>query len=165
MGFWGHSQGHTHNTTCSCVQKHTRMPDTGSQAGIKGSSAHTLTSIHPGTRGCTVRGTPGAFFQRKPRAMVTQTDTNIHTPSYRHRGTKMANNHTFSYTMAVTLRATHLQEQGGKNKGTDRHIPSRTTRDRHTEEHTRAGVAPPQVHSPHHPHPGGLTLEHLGTRP
>lgn len=44
--------------------------------------------------------------------------------------------------MAVILRATHIQERGGKNKGTDRQIPSRTTRDRHdrhTEEHTRQG--------------------------
>lgn len=159
MGSWGHSQGHTHNTTCSCVQKHTRMPDTGSQADTKVSSTHTLTNIqaHADVQseahlGHSSRGNPGPWSHK-------------HTHTFRHRGTKMANNHTFSYTMAVILRATHIQERGGKNKGTDRHIPSRTTRDRHTEEHTRAGVAPPQVHSPHHPHPDGLTLEHLGTRP
>lgn len=39
-------------------------------------------------------GTPGAFFQRKLRAMDTQTDTNIHMPSYRHTGTKCKHNHT-----------------------------------------------------------------------
>lgn len=96
MGSWGHSQGHTHNTTCSCVQKHkdARHRVTGRYQGIK----HTHADKHPGTRGYTVRGTPGAFFQRKPRAMVTQTDTNIHTPSYRHRGTKMANTITHSVT-------------------------------------------------------------------
>lgn len=75
--------------------------------GITHAHTHTLTDAHPGTCGYTVTGTSGAFFQRKPRAMDTQTDTDILIPAYRKPKCKdhSENSDSRVHTQAIWLRS------------------------------------------------------------
>lgn len=163
-----------HNSTHSCNPKHTRIPDTEGHMQLPKES-HTQTNTYPGTYTYTVTGIPGAFFQRETQGHG-HTHRHKHTHTFRdiqtHRHKDSRHNHTLEhrYTKAQAHSVTPWQSHSEsvhsgirRQMSTGKHPQgqSETGAQQARWGHTQAQAEHPQVHPPR----GGLTLEHLGTRP